>query len=319
MHSLKFTALSAALCLVASCSGVQTEVPEISSADKQKALVEIETYSPGQATNAMSEENAEQRLADVYATVKPAAIDVCRNVGENTACAWSIHYSDLREYNAMAVGGNKIVVFHEIIAATDNEDELAFVLAHELGHHIADHIDESRRNMSIGMLIAGLAMAAAGSGSGGCTTYSCLNNLQTASQASMQLGGHIGQRVFSVKQEKEADYLAAHIVDLAGYDLEKSRVMLVKLGTKSTGTENGFLKSHPSGPERLASFNKTIEAIELGSDAFPGEERSVDGDENLVANPAADDLDTGKTDSGENEIDPKKCRIYLPADKICIH
>ena len=131
-----------------------------------------------------------------------------------------------------------------------------------------------------------------------------------------QLGAEIGQRVFSVEQEEEADFLAAHILYRAGYDLDVARQMLLKIGTKSDKGESSFLSTHPSGPERLAGFDKTIALVREDGDGLPGEEllaqdRSQPGDE---AKDSQDDA------AGEDPapFDPEECRIYLPEENLCI-
>jgi len=305
---IKFGGLFFALCVLTACSGIQYKVPEADSAEQQAALAEIEASSSPGAVSAMSEGVAQDHLRDVYGKIKPSATEVCRFAGESSVCAWVVSYSNAREYNAVAMDGNRVVVFHEIIAATDSDDELAFVLAHELGHHIADHITETRRHRNMGIFAAGIAMASLSHGTGGCTTLACQNALQNAAGASMQLGGEFGSLIFSEKQEKEADYLAAYILNLAGYDLEKSRTMLVKIGTKVDGQKASFLNSHPAGPERLASYDKTIEIILTDSDGFPGTE-------------PLDDEKAQVSDNNQEvkESDSRKCRIYLPDQNICIY
>lgn len=308
-----------ALCMLASCSGIQHDVPDVSAADEQAARADIETYGRQETKNVISEGVAQQRLNNVYLKIKPAAVDVCRYTGESRVCGWNVNYNDLREYNALATDVNTVIVFHGIIAATDNDDELAFVLAHELGHHIADHINEARKHANSGMLVSGLAMAAASHGSIGCTTYACLNGLQHTAQAGMQLGGTVGIRMYSVEQEKEADYLAAHILNLSGYDLEKSRIMLVKLGTTSDEKETSFLSSHPAGPERLASFDKTTELVRSDADGFPGKEAVQEHTAHSKSSSPVDRTDTGAIEPEAENFDPDNCRIYLPDEKVCIY
>ncbi len=160
-------------------------------------------------------------------------------------------------------------------------------------------------------MVAGLALAALTSGSG-CSTYACLNGLQNASQLTMQLGGHFAGLIFSVKQEKEADYLAAHILKLAGYDLDKARMMLVKFGARSDEESTSFMNSHPAPPERLASYDKTVALIQTDSDGLPGQDPLEDyRRENAASLPSEDTESDG--------FDSTKCRIYLPNDNICIH
>jgi Zn-dependent protease with chaperone function len=300
-------ALPAALLLVTACAGVQHLPPEVSTEEKEAAFTEIETYASTSRANAVSQGEAEGRLHDVYVKLYPAAMEICRTVGESPVCGWNLSYSDLQEYNAFATEGNQVVVYHGIISDTDNNDELAFVVAHELGHHIADHINETRKRANTGALVSGLAMAALSHGSFGCSTYTCLNNVQQAAQLSMQAGGTLGALMFSVDQEKEADYLAARIMSLAGYDLAKSRNMMVKLGKKTKDKETGFFDSHPAGPERLASYDKTLEVVQ-------NEKPSRPSDPATAARP-----DSKKKETEALKFDQDNCRIYLEEEGICIH
>lgn len=308
-----------ALWLAAGCSGVRHDVPAVNQADQLAALAEIESYSEAGTSSGISKDEAARRLYDVYGKIRPAAREVCRHTGESRACAWEISYSELDEYNAFATSGNRVVVFQGIISATENDDQLAFVLAHELGHHIANHIDETRKHANAGILVTGLALATVTHGSIGCTTYACLSNLQNAAQASMQLGGNIGVLLFSVEQEMEADYLAAYILSLAGYDLASSRQMLVKFAARTDETETGFLDSHPAGPERLASYDKTIQMIQNDPDGLPGKDSIVEREERTNGGYSANDSEVDPKDARPTEYSTETCRIYLPAENICIH
>ena len=310
--------MAAVLIWVTACSGIQNTVPAVNESDTRSALVEIESFTPSDAADPLSHAEAQQRLFDAYRNIKPAAVEVCRHTGESRVCAWDVSYSDLGEYNAFATTGYKVVVFHGIISETDNESELAYVLAHELAHHIADHINESRSRANTGMMITGLGVAALTHGSSGCATYTCLSALQNAAQASMQVGGNIGVLMFSVEQEKEADYLAAYILARSGYDLAPSRTMLLKFGAKSDQTETGFLNSHPAGPERLASYDKSIAEIQNDPDGLPGDEPVAQSTVRSEEIPAVES-DASASTTAERNFNARNCRIYLPKENICIH
>ena len=49
---------------------------------------------------------------------------------------------DYEDFNALAFGGGYFVVFTGLMKQT-NDDELAYVIAHELAHNTAGHIEES--------------------------------------------------------------------------------------------------------------------------------------------------------------------------------
>ena len=71
----------------------------------------------------------------------PADDDELTRIGEKllaTLPPTGIHYRfriyDSGEVNAFSVAGGRVYVSRKLIAAVKNEDELAGVLAHELGH-----------------------------------------------------------------------------------------------------------------------------------------------------------------------------------------
>ena len=49
---------------------------------------------------------------------------------------------DVNEFNALAFGGGYFVIFTGLMNQT-NDDELAYVIAHELAHNTAGHIEEN--------------------------------------------------------------------------------------------------------------------------------------------------------------------------------
>ena len=51
---------------------------------------------------------------------------------------------DLNDKNAFATGGGNFAVHNRLMKAA-NDDELAYVIAHELVHNVANHADNSFR------------------------------------------------------------------------------------------------------------------------------------------------------------------------------
>lgn len=282
-------------------------MPEVSTAKEKAALAEIESHSLEPAR--MSSDAAQEMLFDVYAQLKPAAYDVCAHVDENRACAWRVTYVRADQINAYAAPGNVVMVSHGMIEAMGSEDELAFVLGHEISHQIADHLSETNSQMATGALVGAAAMAAATRGTATCTTYACQQGLTEAARGSVSLGSQMGGLVYSKEQEKEADYLSAYMLELAGFDLEQARVALVKIGVLTDKVKTSITDTHPAGPERLANYDEVVRIVQNDLDGFPGSD-SRDGEE-----AETEPLPAQATD----EEDKRKCRLYLPEDDICIH
>lgn len=178
-----------------------------------------------------------------------------------------LNYSEDTSINAYATGEGRIVVFKGVVDYAPSDEELSLVIAHEMSHHIANHISESRGHAVFGALIFGAIAAYATRG-----TYYNSNSAQQLVSDSAELGGHIGARSYSKQQEREADYLAAYILNGAGLDLEKAGNILItlaksdKLGTKRL---QGFLGTHPSGPERVANWRLVTSEIRSQSNFLP--------------------------------------------------
>jgi len=299
------------ICMLPACSGIQHEMPDADFASERQALAEIEAYRVPESET-MLEGAAAALLFDVYARVKPAATEVCRHVDEVRYCSWQLQFIDSSAFEAYAMPGNVVYVSQGVIARMDSEDELAFVLAHELSHHIADHLGESKKQRMGGSALAALAVGAMSAGTGGCYTYACQQGLQNIAANAMQAGAAMGDLTFNKAQEKEADFLAAHILSLAGYDLALSRPALVKIGAMVDDRETSFTDTHPAGPERLANYDEFIEVVRNDVDGYPGSEpagksRATEASQPPVAEPES------------VEIDPKKCRYYLKEQNLCIH
>ncbi|WOJ93692.1 M48 family metalloprotease [Congregibacter variabilis] len=261
---------------VGGCGSMQNKPPELAKADIERTAREIRSYPLPIKKRVLSEPHAEGSLYRVNQKIRDAATSVCRHVDENSVCWWDVDYDSERELNAYATDENRIVVFHDVMAYSASDSEIAMVLAHEMGHHIADHISESQGRAMVGALLGAVAMAAVQANAGPCYSYACQQNSQNAISNMAEAGALIGDRAYSVRQEKEADLISAYILQLAGYDLFASRQMLLKMGAASGREKTGFLATHPAGPERLASYDKVISRVLNDLDGMPGGESKPD-------------------------------------------
>lgn len=117
--------------------------------------------------------------------------------------------------NAFAVPGGYVYVTRELLALMNSEDELAFVLGHEMGHVAARHGQKRQTRNTLGTLGAAIAQVLTGSDLVGAV----------AGQVSQGL-----VRGYSRGQENESDSLGVRYIAAAGFDPYAAPRMLSAMG-----------------------------------------------------------------------------------------
>ena len=232
--------------------------PHVDRAAVAAATRDIAAAPPARANLRTPEQDLAmlRRVAD--RTIR-AAQPLCRaEFGQG--CAFRVALVPAREPNAFAHGQDGITVTTGLMRLVANEDELAAVVAHEIAHHVAGHIREGTKRIQVG--------AAVGAVIGGAVTDLTGIDLGFARMGA-QAGAKAAGLVFSKAQEREADYLGAHIAARAGYDLARAGALWAKLTQVSGDTRTSWLDTHPAGPERLAIWRRTAEEIARDPAALP--------------------------------------------------
>ena len=148
--------------------------------------------------------------------------------------------------NAFATSGGYIGINSGLIAMTDNEDQLAGVIAHEIGHVSQSHIARSIANaekytwmQAVGML-AGIAAAAAS------------DSPQGAQAAIIGSQAYVREKQleYSRAHEQQADDAAIRILHKAGYDETQMAVFFEKLMAHGSQPPE-FLLTHPLPQNRI--------------------------------------------------------------------
>lgn len=185
--------------------------------------------------------------------VEPIAEQECgrRTQGQNCDFLLVIDDNPNAPPNAFQTlqGGRPVIGFTvALIAMSQNEDELAFVMSHEAAHHIRGHLARQAQNASLGgAVFAGLAGALGASSTG----------VQTA----QQLGATVGARRYSKDFELEADELGAVIAERAGYDALRGAAFFNRIADPG----DRFLGTHPPNAARVAIVQKTVARLRSGS------------------------------------------------------
>jgi predicted Zn-dependent protease len=155
------------------------------------------------------------------------------------------------QINAFALPGGFIGVNAGLLLATDNENELAGVLAHEVSHvtqrHIARAMYDNQRTsiMSMATMLAALLLGAASDMSGDAMT-----GVVTASQA-MAAQRQIN---FTRSNEHEADRVGMEVLSSAGFDPNAMSTFFEKLSKRYGGQQQyvpAILQTHPVTTERV--------------------------------------------------------------------
>lgn len=184
----------------------------------------------------------------------------CNLVADDHRCSFKVVVEeDNDKVNAHANQANTVVIYTGLMQYIETEDELAYVMAHEISHTLGKHVQESMINATVGSVLGAVLLGAI-AGAAGVPPQ----GIDSAVQIGGQLGGTVGARTFSKEQENEADYIAVYLTALAGYDPNAGKTFFDKLSriNPASDKEKGFLASHPTNPERRARIVKTIAEIE---------------------------------------------------------
>lgn len=147
------------------------------------------------------------------------------------------------DINAFALPGGFIFTTSSILNLIDNEDEVAFVLGHEIGHVVRWHIfNRTIANSSLNLL----AMASKPGGFVSSYAVKTINNLL--------------QKGYSRDQEFEADSFGTILMYAAGYNPEGAIKLLEKLPGENSESPNFFnyFSTHPPVKERIRKVKYII-------------------------------------------------------------
>ncbi len=213
---------------------------------------QLQFMSPQQETQ-LGVQAFQQTLAKARLSSDASASEMVTRVGSRIAAVtghpeyqWEYRLiQDDKQANAFALPGGKVAVYTGILPITRDENGLAAVLGHEIGHVIARHGGE---RVSQQMLVnVGLEATMAALSSGNPATVQAVASLLGA-------GAMVGLVLpWGRAQESEADHLGLILMAKAGYDPHAARDLWVRMTAASQGSGRPpeFLSTHPSEPTRV--------------------------------------------------------------------
>ncbi|HKT33274.1 MAG TPA: M48 family metalloprotease [Nitrospira sp.] len=182
-----------------------------------------------------------QRLT--RARIQPLTLGLRRGTSDREVNLWSVPSCRMlvRLVNSPVINafsdGSNIVLTTGMLGFVRSPDQLAWVIAHEVGHHVLEHAESAKLQIMLNRF----------------------------------LGSTVGEKPIDIRQidlERQADVFAADLMTRAGFDLREVRrllewTMVLQPGSPSTDLN----RSHPTNEERLKSLDRMIADLDAKSAA----------------------------------------------------
>lgn len=250
LPAIRFVLFSIFIVFLAGCSSLGT----YNTATQKRELIFIST-----AEEAAMGKQIHSKLLSQYkfsqdenslARVKRVGTKLVQ-VSDRQDYSYQFYVIEKDELNAFTTPGGNIYIFTGLLNNLKSDDQLASVLAHEIGHCSAKHTIK-KYQAALGYNFIGTLV---------------LNQLGAQSRQIVNLSsGVLMNLVFSAygrNDEFQADKLGLKYMYLTGYDLKGMAEVFEFLDKESKGDSVPLLlKSHPHLKDRVAAVNQEIKIIE---------------------------------------------------------
>lgn len=158
--------------------------------------------------------------------------------------------ADDQTVNAFALPGGQIFITAALLSRLENEDQLAGVLGHEIGHVVARH---SAEQLAKAQLTQGLTGAAA------IAMYDPETGSQSGAVVAAMVGKLLNMR-YGREDELESDRLAVRLTGESGYD-PRAMIGVMRILEAASGGASGpeFTQTHPNPGNRIAEIERAIQ------------------------------------------------------------
>ncbi|ALO33985.1 peptidase [Colwellia sp. MT41] len=167
---------------------------------------------------------------------------------------WEVVVFDSAQVNAFALPGGKIGIYTGILTVTENQDQLAAIIGHEVGHVIEHHSNE---RLSANKL-KNMGMAAATAAVG-------MSDIENKGlwMAGLGLGLQYGVIMpYSRAHESEADIVGQELMARSGFEPSASIKLWQNMAKLSAGSGQGspaeFMSTHPSNQTRIKKLSQHL-------------------------------------------------------------
>ncbi|MBR0566617.1 M48 family metallopeptidase [Azoarcus sp. L1K30] len=181
--------------------------------------------------------DAQSRIAGAGTSYGKRLVALTKGLGKHDGLTLDFKVYQTREVNAFAMGNGSVRIYSGLMDLM-TDDEIRYVIGHEMGHIKAGH---SKKRLQLALAAGGLREAVSASGG------------RAAVLADSQLGELFEKVVraqHSQSNENEADDYAMAFVKGKHYNPQAVVSALEKLDKLSGGSGGGWLATHPAPAER---------------------------------------------------------------------
>lgn len=233
-----FATLVASLLLTACATSPTGRSQFIYMPDSQVDQMGLQSFSDMKTKNPISKNAKYSQFASC----------VAQAITRETGGQWEVVVFEDQTLNAFALPGNKIGVHTGLIDLVDNQDQLAAVIGHEVGHVLARHSNERLSQETA--LSTGLSMVQAVSQPQTALGQTALGLLGVGAQYGVILP-------FSRVHETEADTIGLDLMAKAGFNPKQSVNLWLKMDRAAQGGQPiEFMSTHPSHSSRIDNLNQ---------------------------------------------------------------
>lgn len=164
-------------------------------------------------------------------------------------CKWEFVVVQDKTLNAFALPGGKVVVFTGLFEVTPNEDSLASVLGHEVGHVVANHGGEKVSKSFLKQAVLWGLYSITGVDAFG-------------------LGNVVGAFFFELpnsrEMEREADFIGLQLMAKACFDPHEMPKTFARMrdANKQKARTPAYASTHPTDDERIAKQTEWMDSAE---------------------------------------------------------
>ena len=160
-------------------------------------------------------------------------------------CDVQVHLFRSDAVNAFVIPGRHMVVFSGLAADTENAEEYAGVLAHELAHIVLDHVMERMvRELGSSLLLT-------------------LSGMDGPGELIAQVLRVVTTSRYSREQERQADLKAVELLHNAGIDPQPLAHFMLRMATRKRDVPDipAWISTHPDSRDRASEIVERIRAV----------------------------------------------------------